>query len=335
MKVTLLRVAVLAAVVLAFIGITPSGNAVTRVGTSGRTLTLDGQPWWPTGFDAYELGTNWELNEGCGAEVDLDAYFSSLPPNSVTRFNAYAPMGVVALDAVFAAAERHGQLLVAVLSSGEGVCDDGGFKEAQWYAGGWKGPYAGWLDTAVRRWGHSPALAGWELVGEAEPSNCGDDATCAWQKRSCPPGAAETLRKFFDEAGARLKALDPDTLLWEGVAGGSQCGTNGEDYVLVGQSPSIDVLDVHDYGETDIDERLRQAAAIGKPMMVAEMGLHAGSCKSVADRAAYLAGRAAAQRKAGSAGVLFWNFVPDPRVNECTYDIGPSDPLFGVVASLR
>lgn len=308
--------------------------ATSRVGTDGRTLTLDGRPWWPTGFDAYELATNWSLNKGCGAQVDLDRYFSSLPPNSLTRFDAFASMGVAAVDAVFAAAQRHRQLLVAVLASGEGACEGNEFKDELWYSSGWTGPYAAWLETAVNRWGRSAALAGWELVGEPEPSNCGD-ATCSWQQRQCPRDAAMTLRRFFDEAGARLRALDSDTPIWEGVAGGSQCGTRDEDYVLVGRSPSIDVLDVHDYGSTDIGRRLEQAAALGKPLVTAEMGQFAGSCAATSDRAAELAERAISQRRAGSAGVMFWNFVPDPRADQCTMDIGPTDPLFAVLESLR
>lgn len=332
MNLTRRLFALSAAAVLA-LGVAPPANAASRVGTAGRALTLDGRPWWPTGFDAYELGTNWSLNKGCGAQVDLNAYFSSLPPDSLTRFNAYSSMGVAALDAVFAAARRHSQLLVAVLASGEGACEGEVFKDEQWYATGWTGPYADWLDTAVSRWGASPALAGWELVGEPEPSNCGD-AACSWQRRSCPPDASATLRTFFDEAGARLRALDSDTPIWEGIAGGSQCGVSGDGYVAIGQSPFIDVLDLHDYGSTDVDLRLRQAKAIGKPLVVAEMGRFAGSCESIADRAVAMAARAAAQKQAGTAGALFWNFVPDPRSDQCTMDIGPKDPLFGVLESL-
>ncbi|MGV1006530.1 MAG: beta-mannosidase [Candidatus Nanopelagicales bacterium] len=302
----------------------PQAHAATRVGVVNGQLTLDGRPWWPSGFDAYELGTKWAVNKGCGAQVDLDAYFASLPPNSLTRFDAFSSMGTGPLDAVFAAAQRHGQLLVAVLASGEGACEDGEFKDTGWYLDGWRESYADWLTTAVSRWGNSPALAGWEMVGEPEPRT----------GKSCPDNAAAILRGFFDQAGARLRALDTDTPIWEGVAGGDQCGIRGEDYVTVGRSPSIDVLDLHDYGATDVGLRLRQAAAIGKPLVVAEMGRFAGSCGSLSERAADMAAAVAAQRRAGSAGVLFWAFVPDPRTGECTMDIGPKDPLFGLVRSL-
>lgn len=325
--------AFVSAVLLTCCGAAPHAHASSRVGVAGQTLTLDGRPWWPSGFNAYELATDWKLNRGCGAQVDLDRYFASLPPNSVTRFNAFSSMGLRAIDAVFAAAQKHGQLLVAVLAAGEGGCESTGFKDETWFAGGWTGDYAQWLDTAVGRWGASPALAGWELVGEPEPSLCGS-ADCGWQQRTCPADAAATLRAFFDAAGARLRAIDDDTPIWEGVAGGDQCGTAGEDYATVGRSPFVDVLDVHDYGRTNIEIRLRQAAEIGKPLVIAEIGRFAGTCLPVHDRAEDLADLLSAQRRAGSAGALFWNFVPDPRIDECTLDIGPSDPLFAVLQAL-
>jgi mannan endo-1,4-beta-mannosidase len=328
----------------------------SRVSAANGTLTLDGKPWWPTGFNAYELGTNWDVNKGCGAQVDLDQYFGSLPPHSVTRFDAFASLATdkrtgaqnfQALDAVFAAAKRHDQLLIAVLTSGDGACEDSAFKDHDWFAGGWQATassYARWLDTAVARWGNSPALAGWEMVGEPETSFCGDTA-CQWQQRTCPSDAAATLRSFFDTAGSRLRALDSRTPIWAGFAGGGQCGTAGDDYALVAQSPSIDVLDVHDYGPpgvllpgdqyNGVQRRLQQAKSVGKPLVIGEVGQPAGSCGSLTDRASFLTQKVQTQRQAGSAGVMFWAYVPDPRLTECTMDIGPQDPLFNTLRALQ
>src|SRR5690349_4092467 len=103
---------------------------IPTLGVSGTSLTLDDKPWWPIGINAYQLATDWSVNAGCGAQVDLDAYFSRLQPHSLTRFNAFSSLAVnkhtglldfSAIDAVVRAAERHGQLLVAVLSSNEGA----------------------------------------------------------------------------------------------------------------------------------------------------------------------------------------------------------------------
>lgn len=332
----------------------------SRVTTSAQGLTLDGKPWWPTGFAAYQLGTDWQLNEGCGAQVDLDKYFGSLPPNAVTRFNLFSSFArdkdngeidFERLDKIFQEAVDHDQMLVAVLSAGEGACEDFEFKDHSWFADRWDDPatddslvaYASWLDTAVARWGNSRALAGWELVGEAEPSNC-NDSRCSWQNRLCPPQSAEVLRKFFDAAGARLRALDPDTPIWAGLAGGGQCGSRGDEYQYVAASPGIDVLDYHDYGPrgeplpgtaTDgLQRRIQQADLVGKPLVVAEMGQVAGSCGPLQGRADDLTRKITAQRAAGTAGALFWAFVPDPRLGECTLDIGPGDPIFAVIRAL-
>lgn len=337
-----------------------SGSARSRVQTTADGFLLDGQPWWPSGLNAYQLGTEWDLNKGCGAQVDLDSYFAALPTESVTRFNLFASMVVdkktnktnfSRLDAIFAAAGDHDQLLVPVLASGEGACEDGEFKNNAWYAYSWDDlstdsasmPYARWLDTAVARWGDSRALAGWELMGEPEPSNCGD-AACTWQARTCPDDSAEVLRSFFDDAGARLKKLDPDTPVWAGLAGGGQCGAKADEYQYVAGSAGVDVLDYHDYSPPDtlipgspddgMGTRLDQAAVVGKPLMVAEIGLPAGSCGGLQWRADTLSRKVSAQQDAGTAGALFWSFVPDPRPGECTLDIGPGDPTFKVIRAL-
>ena len=344
-------VCVLATLLLIAVGVAGPATAASRVGTAGTALTLDGRPWWPVGLNAYQLGTDWSVNKGCGAQVDLDAYFGALPARSLTRFNVYSSMALNKntgaldfgpLDAVFAAAQRHNQLLIAVLAGHDAACQDDGTKSNAWYAGGWRDasapgpmPYAKWLDTAVARWASSPALAGWTAVGEPEPSNCGS-LDCGWQARSCPANSAVVLRKFFDDSGARIRSIDPDAVIWSGLAGGGQCGSAGADFATVAASPGIDVLEYHDYRSgpgmaADLPDRIAQAASVGKPLVVAELGMPAGSCLPAAERKTKLAAAIAAQRDAGAAGVLFWSFVPDPRNDECTLDIGPDDPLLSLI----
>ena len=106
-------------------GPTTSPQRTGRVQATPTGLTLDKTPWWPTGFNAYQLGTDWSVNRGCGAAVNLDDYFGRLPPRALTRFNLYSSFvvdkrtGLVnfgPLDAVIAAAERHHQMLLPVLT---------------------------------------------------------------------------------------------------------------------------------------------------------------------------------------------------------------------------
>lgn len=332
----------------------------TRVRATPEGLTLDGKPWWPVGFNAYQLGTDWSVNVGCGAEVDLDAYFGALPPRALTRFDLYSSfafdkhtglLNFGPLDRVFEAAARHEQLVLPVLAGGSGDCEDGRFKERDFYVDGWLSKtalsqtsgeqltYAGWIETAVSRWHDEPSVVGWELVGEPEPGIC--EKTCDWRRRVCPADATAVLRKFFDRAGAHLRSFDDSRPIFSGLVGGDQCGIARDSYLEVGGSSGIDVLDFHDYSSatdpapgpqgSDLRTRAEQSRRLGKPLVVNEIGIKAGSCLSVDTRARQFDAAISRRRDAGAAGALLWSFVPDPRTSGCTYDIGPHDPAWDVV----
>ena len=102
-----------------------------------------------TGVDAYEIGTEWGVNTGCGTEVpvaQLDQLFASLPPNSLVRFWAFQgsmatnvvthQLDWAPLDRVFAEATLHHQRLIPVITDQSGDCDGGNWKGPQWYDGG-------------------------------------------------------------------------------------------------------------------------------------------------------------------------------------------------------
>lgn len=359
------RLAALAAV-LAMLLLGTAGTGATqptpqaRATTSNQALQLDGTPWWPAGFNAPQLSTRWSVNFGCGAQVDLDQYFAALPPRSLTRVNLFQALSVnkstgkldfTASDAVFDAARRHNQMLLPVLAPQDGACDDEQFKERAWYASSWKKTtlipgrsvmsFQKWITTAVNRYKANPVVAGWTVVGEPETSVCSDDSCLA---RTCPKDAAKVLRAFMDATGAQIHELDQQRLVFTGFLGGGQCGTAGEDYAYVGASRYLDVLEYHDYGADGVAlpgdvynglaTRIRQARALGKPLVVAEIGEKAGSCKSLTERRDNIAAKIAGQRRAGTAGALLWASVPDPRESSCTYDIGPDDPLHGTIAAL-
>ncbi|HEX5144742.1 MAG TPA: beta-mannosidase [Mycobacterium sp.] len=333
---------------------TPS--AAGHVAISGTSLTLNGQPWWPIGINAYQLGTNWNINAGCGAQVDLNEFFSRLPPHSLVRFNAYSSfalnkhtgmMDFTALDRVFDTANRYQQLLLPVLTGDEGGCEDDRVKEYPWYASEWRtytGPgvpisFGDWLDTAVKRWGSEPSVIGWTTVGEPEPSIC-PPGHCHWERRSCPTDSPQVLRKFFTDTGARIHELAPGALVFSGRVGGGQCGSAGEDFSYTEASPGIDVLEYHDYypatslpgdSVSGLLRRIAEAHALNKPLVVAEININAGSCLPLNARYRIITTAIANQRTEGTAGALFWAFVPDPRYQECTFDIGYNDPLFAKV----
>ncbi|WSJ20079.1 beta-mannosidase [Nocardia sp. NBC_01327] len=336
----------------------PSAPAAVTAGPAG--LRLHGQPWWPGGFNAPQLATDYAVNFGCGAEVDLDAFFRKLPANSLTRFSLFQAFVVnkdteavnfKPADAVFAAAEKYGRMVLPVLAAQTGDCGDEMFKQRQWYVDGWTKvnhvpgrsimSFRDWVRTAVGHWRGSPSLAGWELVGEPEPSNC-DGSRCDLRHRTCPSDAATVLRTFMEQAGKLVREEDPRRLIFAGYVGGSQCGIAGDNFAQVSASPLIDAVEFHDYTEdgnplpgdaaNGLARRLDQARQLGKPLLVAEIGEYAGSCDSLDNRREIMGRRISGQRRAGTAGALIWAFVPDPRQDQCTYDVGPEDPLWSLVA---
>lgn len=308
-------------------------------------LQLDGRPWWPTGLNAYQLATDWTINPGCGAQVDLDAYFSALPDHSVTRFNAFQNLGVnkhtgevdfTSLDRIIEAAERHDQMVIPVLAGQDGACDDGVFKQRDWYLDGWTRPGAlplshrDWVATVVERWTESPSIAAWEPLGEPEPSVC-SGGDCGLEARTCPAGSAQLLRDWTDQVGEVIRERDPGRLITAGVIGGDQCGIVDDGYELLAASPYVDVIQYHDYDQAGfLPERV---ARVDTPVLVTELGIEAGSCLPVEERARQIGRRLDHYRTVGAAGALLWAFVPDPRPDECTMDIGPDDPVLGELAS--
>ncbi|MFD6856172.1 beta-mannosidase [Rhodococcus sp. NPDC060086] len=316
-----------------------------QVSVVGDRLLLDGREWWPTGMNAYQLATDWSLNVGCGAQVDLDAFFGSLPPNSLTRFDAFQSHAIhrdtgtvdfTGIDAVFDAAARHEQLVVPVLAPQDSDCDAGGYKERGWYVDGWRQvqdghslSYEEWVAKSVERWRDSPALAMWELLGEPEAATCpGGD--CSLERRQCPPDAAIVLRKWTDEAGRIVRDRDREHPITLGTIGGDQCGTAGDGFVIVVGSPSVDVAQYHDYDDGRF--LALRLAETEKPLLVGELGIEAGSCLALNERAEIVDERLTHYRELGAAGALMWASVPDPRHTDCSYDIGPGDPLHSVLA---
>ena len=304
----------LAAALLVSLGL--GGNAFATadpnvISRSGSTLMLHGKAYRFTGVNAYELGTYWSVNAGCGqqlSDAQLDSFFAGLRPNSVVRFWAFQAQGVnrttkrldfTGLDRVFLAAARHGQRLLPVLGNQGGGCDDGHWKDTAWYAGGYatrfnddhRGlnvlPYSGWVNAVVTRYRSSPALGMWEPVNEPETTNCnpgfyGKDCY-THHPTTCPVNGPAALRHFFDAVGGQIKRLDPQHLVVSGVIGSGQCGAQGAQYSTIHASPYIDVATYHDYGQdttavpgdsyNGMAKRISDARALSKPLFTEEVGI--------------------------------------------------------------
>ena len=262
------------------------------------------------------------------------------------------------IDRVFAAAAAYHQRLIPVLTDQGGTCDGGHWQDPSWYRVGFRevfdGPattdgrgltplsYWDYLQDVVSRYRDSPALGLWEPISEAEASACPgrfEPSACEGHQ-ICPDeaAAAHALRYFFDAVGAEIHVLDPDHLVESGLLGGGQCGTQGSDYRYVSASPGIDVLSYHDYygrarlgGDrwNGLSVRFHQAAAVDKPIVGGEVGVPAGSapgCLTDLGRSTVISAKESAQFKAGSSGVLVWDWVP-AITQACSFDVGPTDAV--------
>lgn len=334
--------------------------------TSGTHLMMSGATYRDVGVDAYEIGTYWGVNAGCGAmltDSELNAFFAGLPPQTMVRvwvFQGSMAINVRTgqldwrpLDRLFNAAAAHGDLLIASLGNQDGTCDDGHWKDIPWYTGGsrlsygtdWEGTnpisYWSYLQQIVPRYANSPALGMWEPINEPEATTCtakgAGPGSC---QLSCPneSAAASALRSFFDTVGGEIHALDPHHLVEAGFLGGGQCGTQGHDFQYVGASSGIDVLSYHDYyapgaslgGDqwNGIGLRIQQAGALGKPIIAGEIGITAGPQPGCLSVASRATdfGSKISTQSKAGAAVFLSWDWVPATASPCGYDMAPGDP---------
>jgi mannan endo-1,4-beta-mannosidase len=347
------------------------------VARQGTQLLLNGQPYVFRGLNAYELATVWGTNTGCGpqaSDAELATLFASLPAHSVVR--VWAWQGSMAadphtgqrtwtgLDRVVNAARASGQKLIFALAGQGGSCDDGHWQDRAWYLGGYRNRYNddgrglaatsywSWMQDVVTRYRSAPEIAMWEPVSEAEASDCpsGLRGTQCEGHQTCPDeqSAADALRSFYDTVGGEIHRIDPLHLVESGALGSGQCGMVWNDYEYVHASPGIDVASVHDYGFDDTPlpgdrwngekERLAQAADLGKPVILGEIGIKAAQavsgCADPSQRAGKLLAKIRAAETAGFSGTAVWDWIPaGAHDSGCSYDVSPGDPLLAALSA--
>ncbi|HTV23255.1 MAG TPA: hypothetical protein VMG12_31420 [Polyangiaceae bacterium] len=134
------------------------------------------------------------------------------------------------------------------------------------------------LDTIIPRYASSPAVFAWELVNEPQPRR-----------------HAVAFRSWADATARRIHRLDPNHLVTTGSEGNTPApALNGLDIDLDHASPAIDFVSVHAWPENwgwtraegvqkpvaevaarvraYLDEQLRDAAPLGKPVLLLETG---------------------------------------------------------------
>ncbi len=339
----------------------------------GGQLYLNGRAYHFLSLDAASAATDWPVNWGCGGmatDAQLDAFFAALPPHTLVPFwasQAFAfnnktthTIDFSGIDRVFAAAARHGQFLLPELEHQQGFCSDGHWKDASWYAGGYRQsfntdgrgleplPYWNYVQLIVSRYRGNPALGMWGLVVEPEAQTCasGSGPDCAGRSSCVEQAGAAALRSFFDTVGGEVKRLDPLHLVSAGTIGGGQCGWAGPDFSAVNASAGIDVCEVHDYNGSSLPitsaavADIRACKALGKPLIVGETGLNAspaplpGCPQTFAARAVSYGQRINAYLQAGASGLALWGWVLGAS-GSCGFDITITDPVIAVMRSYR
>ncbi|MCW2549442.1 MAG: hypothetical protein JWN96_3902 [Mycobacterium sp.] len=351
------RLAILAVLVLA-IGVADDGGPGPFVTRSGSRLTLFGSTFRFTGMNVWNAAAGAAVDRYCGDATDLSqaapAFGTGVQVVRVWFFQRLAttPDGRrdwSALDATLKAAREKGLKVVAVLGNQWADCEgydsaSAGYKNEAWYSEGYRSikppglpaTYRDWVREVVTRYRNDPTVMLWQMVNEPEDAES--------QQGTCGPNAAKTLRGFADDVGTLIKHLDHHHLVSVGTAGSGQCGTSRGEYQSLYALPTEDVLEYHDYTSETIpgDQwnglavRLQQAKALGKPLLIGEMGVMADKAGGLAGRAALVHQKLDAQFGAGVQGVLLWAWRAQSAggSDEKGYSIGPRDPVLTPLANV-
>ena len=336
------------------------------VSAYGTKLYVNGQQFKFTGANAYGLAGDPGSNVGCGgATANMDTFLAKLLPNSVVRLWAF--QGSMAtnpktkktdwtgLDKVVAAAAKNKIKLILVLGDQSGTCDDGHWRDPNWYSNDFKQvtneykngltplPYFEYVKAIVSRYKDSITIAMWEPINEPEAGTCsGAQGSACYGKQKCvnETVARQSLRSFFDTVGDQIKSIDPNHIVSSGLVGDGQCGTVFEDYQFLHQSSGIDIASYHDYNRDDevmpgdqwngLGKRLKQMTILNKPLFIGEAGMKAkdnsSQCMNYSTRSNKIKAKMDAQFAAGIVGYLPWDLT-EGTSSICNFDIVKDDPL--------
>jgi hypothetical protein len=298
----------------------------------GKNLMLNGAPYKFVGFNAYgmagcETGTPW-------SQAQVDEYFRSLPPASVTRIWAFKQRSSN-LDMVVARAEAHGQKLVMTLGNGLRNCENGTFyfvdgpdpgdsMGTAWFQSTYKGEWTNWVKTAVAKYKDSPAVGMWEVSNEG-----GHNGSSA---------SVSEMKSYYDTVAGTIKNIDPQHLVSTGALAEYTYGGEAG-YQSIHSGSNIDVVSFHEYDGGTLSNHfpavMRVANNLNKPLMVGEVGdpwKESGMLTGQA-YADFLKKRLDGYLAGGAAGVLPWNYGQGNYSN--SWSIFPGSPTATMVSNYK
>jgi mannan endo-1,4-beta-mannosidase len=337
----------LAAVAAQVAAAAPPPSYVTR---SGTQLMQGGAPYRFTGLNIYNAnstGSCWyDMASGSTLGDSLAAIGPGKQAFRAWFFQSLATRNGVrdwtAFDHTLAVARTHGVRVIVTLANQWGDCETSGYKNDQWYAGGYltrRDPgstvsYAAWVAQVVARYRNDPTILAWQLMNEAEVKPSRDSS-------SCSANAARILKTFAGTMSFVVKAIDRNHLLGLGTMGGGQCGAQDAEYQSLYSLPALDFCEYHDYQATapmpgdqfnGLQHRLDQCRVLKKPLIVDEVGIRPSEVGGTLEaRAAMFSLKFGAQFAAGVAGELAWAWDKDGSTLD-NYDIGPGDPALVALA---
>jgi mannan endo-1,4-beta-mannosidase len=335
-------------------GLTPTpGLAPTGFATrSGTQFLLNGQPFHFIGANRYQAATM--------SDSALDQMFQALSSQAggkVLRFwafQSYTNGGTdwSGIDRVVAHAKSNGILLIPVLENQWQDCTQGGYKYDSWYQSGYNSPYGSYplsfrdyVARIVNRYKNEPTIFAWMLMNEAESKSSGGSSV---------PTA---LYNFTADMSSYIKSLDSNHMVTLGnMSNEGQPGTEGENFTKLYSLSTIDFAECHDYhadtlalpgsnsdgtlptswssGNSSFAVNMARALkTLGKPFVVGEAGIQAGSGYSytVDQRASLFDKKLAAHFNNGGSGYLIWAWSTESG----GWDFSPGDPLNSVLYKYR
>ena len=315
----------------------------------GTGLQVDGDPYEFTGMNVYNANTR---VHSCWYPFDqaaLGASFTTIGEDAeVIRAWFFQDFATTdgerdwsAFDATFAAARATGKRVVVTLGNQWADCDSEGLKEADWYATGYREPnpslpssYRDYVAQVVTRYASEPSVLMWQLLNEAEVPLFTTEGLCD------EAVAHPLLKAWADDVSTLVKAIDPLHLVSIGTIGSGQCGAQYTDYQSLHDLPNVDLCEFHDYGTAvmpgdqwnGLAFRLEQCATLDKPLFVGETGITPDWLDGTLEaRAELFRAKLFTQMAAGVVGEVLWAWNADESLT-VTFDIGPGDPVFDVLA---